>query len=851
MENSDFVGILQKKYAKNLANIAIKIRDQVIKKLQSESPGKLILNIFKQFASMVPSLDIEQFADYFAQIISYTLFWVEAAQEQEFTLNNLVRLNPFLGIIFDAFIQFDENLDYWFEDLFRFLKKPEIRKVFHEIQQKQNDEDPIVYFYEHFLKAYNPMQKIERGVFYTPPPIVSFINKSIDNLLRTEFNCSNGLATQSEAPIINAHPIQVLDLATGTGTFLLNMIDKIKQEWEKNYPDQDSGERKKAWNQYVAHYLLPQLYGFELLMPPYIVAYLKLVLKLAKTGYDFESNNQLQLYLTNTLEGISYRESCRPELDNTVTIIVGNPPYQVNSKNTTPYIQELMKTYKADVKNEKYIKPLSDDYIKFIRLAHHLISITGFGIIGMVTNHGFLSGLIHRGMRSELLQFFDKFFILDLHGNINIKETCPDGSVDQNVFNIQQGVVIILFVKTLSKLPRPEVYHLDLWGKREYKYQFMLKNTVSTIPWNQIHPAPPNYFFFPHDTTLAPEYHSYLSIKEIFNLQRIGILTNRDWLVIDFSTNELKKKIERFFTSLERPELQTLFPQLAKTWWDYNQIKKLKVQTAINSITKCLFRPFDIRYIVYHPFLLNRARTEVMDHINGKKNLVLITSRHHRKAHFTSCFISNYIVEQKAGESTRGSYVFPLYYYSNGAKRSNLTSIAKKAFEGSIVGISEVSILSYIYAILYSAGYRLRYDPFLKLDFPRIPITRNRTLFEKLVNLGRELISLHLLDQNPLPEVKFVGIGDNLIKKGYPKFKNNSIFINDSQYFHGVTDESWGFIIGGYQVCHKWLKDRIGRTLSDPDLLSYRKIITAILKTIHLIRKIDDTIELHGDWPIQ
>ncbi|NVM27820.1 MAG: N-6 DNA methylase [Candidatus Helarchaeota archaeon] len=835
--------------ARNLARGATKIKNQVKIALQSKTRNTLLQNLFIRFSILIPDLDIEAFADLFAQLISHTLFCVKAVQQRGFSIKNLMKLNPVMRILFEEFLQSEEADKFGIPELNNLILAHDNEPIFKEFQQHESGADPIVYFYELFLKEYDHDQKILRGVFYTPTPIVSFITRSVDHLLRAEFNCADGLLPSFTPSHTNIPEIQILDPSTGTGTFLLQVIDEVKRNFDKKYQALAPMDRKRKWNELVGDYLLPRLFGFELLMPPYIVAHLKLLLKLAETGYDFKPNEQLQLYLTNTLEGISNTGLYQLKMNDAITITIGNPPYQVNSKNTTPYIENLMQIYKVDVKDEKYIKPLSDDYIKFIRLAHHLIDATGSGILGMVTNHGFLSGLIHRGMRKQLLQSFDKLYILDLHGNSNIGETCPDGSEDENVFDIQQGVVIILFVKLPSKLPEPEVYHLDLWGTRDNKYEILSNNNVSTISWRPLHPIPPNYFFFPYETALVEEYQSYLSLKDIFKLQRIGILTNRDWLVVDFSRKELEHKMEQFFKLLDKPELQNTFPQLIDTWWDYRKLSEMKVQTAIHSITKCLFRPFDVRYITYHPLLLNRARTEVMDHINGKDNLVLIASRHHRKKSFNSCFISEYVVEQKAGESTRGSYVFPLYFYSNKIKYSNFTSSIKERIEKLLPEFDDIAIFSYIYSILHSNGYRTRYEAFLKLDFPRIPFTTNHFLFTKLVDFGRELISLHLLKQKSPPNVSFEGLGDNIIKIGYPQFKDSSIYINASQQFKGVPKKTWSFIIGGYPVCQKWLKDRKGRSLKEYEILHYRKIIGAITRTIQIMNEIDNTIENYGGWP--
>jgi len=612
-------------------------------------------------------------------------------------------------------------------------------------------------------------------------------------------------------------------------------------------------------------------------MAPYAVCHLKLGLELAETGYDFSSDKRLGVYLTNTLEGThegagtldSYldwlategRKANAIKEKNCISVIIGNPPYNVNpfSCNNTPYINELMKSYKKGVKEEKYIKPLSDDYIKFIRFSHELIKKNGFGVIGMITNHGYLSGLIHRGMRQEILKFFDKIYVMDLHGNTNIGEKCPDGSADENVFDIMQGVAISIFVKLPcdKNQENAEVYHYDLWGSKKLKNEFLESNDISIMK-DRIKPSSPNYFFIKYNTSLIEEYNSYPSIKDIFDLQTIGILTNRDWLVIDFSEEELKRKIYSFFTLIDKPEeMKKTFPKLKNHhWWNFTELKKkISYEEAVSCISKCLFRPFDIRYIVYNPYMLNRDRKQVMNHIYKKDNYVLVASRNSMKKDFNSCFISKYIVEQKAGESTRGSYVFPLFQYKNGIKTLNFTelgnNLAKNFSTGRFVEVGR-SFFSYIYAMLYSPSYRTRYCEYLRTDFPHIPITKNLEFFESLSKLGGRLLSIHLLEGNlDISKISFEGEGDYILHKGYPKFKNQEVFINKTQYFDGIPEEIYNFCIGGYQVCQKWLKDRKGRKLTEKDINHYQKIIVAINETIKIMKKIDKTIDEHGGWPIK
>lgn len=799
-----------------------------------------LYDLFVEFKNLISTIDKSSFADDLAQAVTFYLVFLQYNQ----TIHNIFETNPLnftksnlhFKIFYDFLFQTNELNLSSIDKLTDLLKTIEINEIFHNFRQSDAEREPLLHFYELFLKEYDKERRVKRGVFYTPNSIASFIVRSVDYLLRKEFDYPDGLAD------ISMKPIKILDPAAGTGTFLIHIINKIKKIIDGQSSNYKEGKQKQLWNDYVSNHLLSNIVGYEIMLTPFIISHLLIIQKLIESGFFFKSPLSSHLELCNAfLKDISSEN---------FSVILGNPPYQVNSVNNTAFIEELMQLYKEGVKEERYIKPLSDDYIKFFRLAHYLIDYNGFGIIALITNHGYLSGLIHRGMREQLLQSFDKIYILDLHGNRHIGEISPDGSEDQNVFDIQQGTCISFLVKLKNSLPRAEIYHLDLWGFRENKLEILKKNDLSTLSWNQIHPAPPNYLFIPHDTLLEMEYNSYPSLTDIFQQYSIGILTNRDWLTIDFTKKELENKIRQFFAHIEDPKISNIFPQLTQTWWDYCKLSHLNSDIVVKNITKCLFRPFDIRYIVYHPLLLNRARKEIMDHVDGKENLVLISSRHYRKKNFNSCFISEYIVEQKAGESTRGSYSFPLFVYNNEEQQLNLSSIAKDYLLNLHLGLDDSRFIGYIYAILHSNLYRQRYQEYLRLDFPRIPFTKNEALFKDLAQLGFQLMDIHLLKRSVNENMKFSGNGNNIIQNKYPKFQKNRIYINESQYFQEVSQDIWDFLIGGYQICYKWLRDRRNRILTTNDINFYQKIITAISETIQIMEKIDLIILNNGSLPI-
>jgi len=644
------------------------------------------------------------------------------------------------------------------------------------------------------------------------------------------------------------------------------------------------------WSSYVENDLIPRLNGFELLMASYAMAHLKLDLLLKETGYKPQKSQRFNVFLTNALEehhpdtGTLFsqwlsdeaNEANRVKRDTPVMVVMGNPPYSVSSSNNSKWIADLMKTYKVAVRGERNIQPLSDDYIKFIRFAQERIDQTGQGVIAVITNHAYLSGLIHRGMREELMKAFTVIYIIDLHGNSKTETKTPRNETDKNVFDIQQGVAIGLFIRHEKRTGPTQVKFLDLWGGRENKYNYLWEKSIQTIDWQSLQPQAPHYFFTPKDFQTGSEYLSGILLSKLFPVISSGLNTLHDKLVI----------------STDRKDIETMINDATDTMISHNQFREKyrvkdsrdwKLQECLLSvqkyhpayfkekITKCLYRPFDHRWIVLDDDFVGYTRWETTKHFLSNNSIGFATTR--QTTNTISILVSQLPFGQhKIVDPYDRSYVFPLYLYESNPDLFGSTP-RKPNFDMSIITqiadslgltfcpdhelpeasndntFTPLDILDYIYAVLHSPTYRDTYKEFLKIDFPRVPYPTPDT-FWQLVSLGGQLRQIHLLE-SPTVEQFITGYpmdGDNVVTRkmtkksvGYEATSetHGRVWINDTQYFEGVPLTAWEFFIGGYQPAQKWLKDRHGRELNFDDLLHYQKIIVALTETHRLMGEID------------
>lgn len=948
--------------ATRMAGLAKLIRDLIAQTFKAEGDSGELHGQLTAFRNvLIESLSVKQFADMYAQTLCYGLFAARcnapaAGFTRQRAASALPKTNPFLRKLFNTIAgpDLDERIAWAVDQLAELLARADMAAILSDFGKRTRQEDPVVHFYETFLAAYDPKMREARGVYYTPEPVVGYIVRSVDALLKRDFGMKDGLAHAKKIKLkrpktqgkgeetYETHRLQILDPATGTGTFLYAVIAKIRERFDGN---------AGAWPGYVADHLLPRLFGFELLMAPYAVAHMKLGLELEQSGYDFRSDERLGVFLTNSLEqaheltGLPLftqwlaeesRAASSVKRDAPVMVVLGNPPYSGHSANTGEWIAGLLRGHdslgKRDTENyfevdggplgERNPKWLNDDYVKFIRFAQWRIEQTDHGILAFVTNHGYLDNPTFRGMRQSLMQGFDEIYLLDLHGNSKKKEKAPDGGKDENVFDIQQGVAVGIFVRhadaTRDKDHHARVFHADLHGTRAAKYAALDAGELGNTAWTELAPASPSYYFVPQDAELAEEYARGWKITEVMPVNGWGVATRKDYLIVDFDKDKIRGKFERIKSQSSREAINELGIKKSPHW-SFDEAHKLITQepSISDAITPMLFRPFDTRYVFYRKYMIERGdhRMELMRHfINGSPGLITVR-RVEDQVSECHAFATNTPSVLHSTSAKEGNFVFPLWLYPSeeptdlldttaSEKRPNLAPEFVTALTKAVGHTSTPEdTLAWIYAVLYAPSYRARYADFLKRDFPRVPLTTDRTLFDALVAAGRELIALHTMDEtlpritrfdvagsNEVGKVRFAasplppageggarsatgeGAGDDgvavresaadappsALRTPSPASGGRDegdeaagrVYINDAQYFDGVPQAVWDMHIGGYRVAEKWLKDRKGRQLSYDELTHYQSVLAALARTLVLQADIDAAIATAGGWPL-
>ena len=934
-----------KKLAVRMASLATQIRSRANTILAVETESGALRKLYKAFQeALIHDLNEDDFADMYAQTITYGLFAAACSRPAGLVADNLADMvpitNPFLKELLGTFLEvagrkghidFDE---LGTNDVVQLLLDADLEAVQRDFGDLRREEDPVIHFYELFLKEYDSRKKIQRGVFYTPQAVVSFIVRSVDEILRTEFGLADGLAdTTTWAEMAKKHKdiaipegtdpdspfVVILDPATGTATFLVEVIDVIHKtmvaKWRKA-GKADLYDIPKLWNDYVARHLLPRLHGYELMMAPYAIAHMKIGLKLFETGYTFGSDERARIYLTNALEpprDLSDRLAFavpalahEAEAVNTVkqrrrfTVVVGNPPYAGHSSNNEiAWIVNLVRDFTRDepsLQGPAQGKWLQDDYVKFLRFAQHTISVADLGVIGMITNHRYLTNRTFKGLRRQWTNAFQSIRLLDLHGNAVVNEISPVG-YDENVFDIEQGVCIGLFARSGGK--GAFTAYAEVWGNRETsdgkgKYDVLARSSQATTRWQRIDPRSPDFWFVAReevDEGIREEFWGGLCLHELMpgalgpnRKPPSGLATMHDSFAISFSPEEVEGKVQALVNTASREEAKLKFGTLCNPGqWSYTDAKDVLSRSDWKKkLCRIHFAPFDIRYTIYDKSVCVHLRRRISDHLFGHANLALVVGEAGQEISgdewdAVSCIDGllqlNYF-------RRNGSPTIPLYLYDeqlalqhggeSPVRRPNFAPEQLGILAGAIgagqgemsfsEGLTPEMVAHYAFALLHSPQYRRRYAEFLKTGFPRLLVPSGMGLFRDLSTLGGTLVELHLM-QSPLlsaPLATYDGPEQPQVRK--VSYSDGTVWLGKAKTcgFKGVPEDVWNFHIGGYQVCQKWLKDRQakggknprpGRVLTEEDIDHYQKIVVALSETIRIMAEIDEVIEQHGGWP--
>ena len=870
--------------ARYLARRTRELQTQIATTLTDENSD--IHRMFTAFKeTLISTLTPDDFADMYAQTLAYGLFAARCTLpnatnfSRHTAVEGLPRSNPFLVQLFYhvASPTLETNVTYILDDIASLLRNVPTEMLRTAFAARNHLEDPVIHFYETFLAEYDPQRRVDRGVYYTPPQVISYIVRSVDSLLRTELNRPDGLADDGTL---------ILDPATGTGGFLLTVLDHIRESVTETY---GTGE----WNQYVNAALVKRIFGFELLVAPYTIAHLKLSLFLQAQGW--RADERLRIYLTNTLEQPSEIQPPLPfaefisdeanaalsvKRDEPLLVILGNPPYPRDSSNPSrvgrelTFIGELIEDYRhvdGEPLGERNSKTLQADYVKFTRWAQWRIDKNGEGIVGYIVNNSFLDGPMFRGMRKSLLDSFNAIYLLNLHGSNRRTEAVPIGQRDENVFDISQGVCLLLCVKEHDNPERAKIYYADMWGLREDKYRILSETDVQSTTWSELQPTSPYYLFVPQVTDYSTEYENGWELTDIFHTGSVGIATGRDGLTIHQTTDQLRETVSDF-VSLTEIEVKQKYDLKDSGDWNVPsaQTDLRNHPDADQHVASTHYRPFDTRWTYYTGQTSGfhaRPRRDVMRHLLVE-NPTLCICRVVKSPIWQHALITDQITDKSyiSNRTSESTYVFPLYLYpdpeelgistehSLNFKPTFLTAFSEALGLPQVAplhlpeDISPEEILAYIYAVLYSPTYRERYYEFLKYDFPRIPLPQDIEQFRTLAALGQRLIDCHLLKESR-PEVaptgrgvsavhRFEGEGDGIVSR--VRYADGNVWINPTQYFTAVPVEVWEYEVGAYQVCEKWLKDRRGEALRYEDVRQYRAILVAIAETLRVMAEIDE-----------
>lgn len=931
--------------AQRLAELAQRIRNRAQVVLALESEKGALRTLMKGFqTALIHDLDEKGFADMYAQTITYGLFSAAVSRTvpgegtvvvQEDIAAMVPVTNPFLKEMLESFLKaggrkgkldFDE---LGIQEVVDLLRDPKTRldAVLRDFGNKTRGEDPVIHFYEHFLSAYNKQLKIQRGVFYTPQPVVSYIVRSVHELLQTEFGLADGLAdTATWSEMLRKHPeltlpmltddlgkeyplpnpdtepfVQILDPATGTATFLVEVIEVIhkhlSEKWKQNGaasmpglpPLPLAGEGRGEgvfrsfadyWNAYIPRALLPRLHAFELMMAPYAIAHMKIGLKLAETGYGFGSKQRAGIYLTNALEPwvkqlpfIGFEALAHEaEVVNKIkrnkrfTVIIGNPPYSKASQNLGEQFLDLIERFRF-FSGERIREPgailferdINNDYVKFLGLNRNLIELVRAGVMGVITSSSYLDGKNFRGVRDGLAASFNELCVLNLHGDSRSGALARKGLVDENVFDIETGVSILLAARTASLAQCSEIFYSEAVGTYDKKSALLLDGDPGLDGKASPIDARRYKSFLPSESFVLDEYLAFGRIDEAYGLAVDGIKTSRDGLVIANTASSLASKIQAFMSftgSVEEME-QTFGISVSK--WDYKSAQKhLRRHFSEKRIFRLAYRPFDFRFIYYDSELVFSNREAKMSHLIRGENLALVCASRLSAKGFNHILPADCLVEMKYASHDTNSRVFPALLYEDsllsGELQPNIGQAAKAITGGLLSANDWMEFNAAALAILNSSKYRTRYFDEIKNDFPSIPPITYSHLRQSLAKLGQRLIRAQLLNA-VIPDAAFPFTGKVGEKIVAANLEGDRLYISDSGFFGGVSSEVFEFNIAGYQVCKNWVNagsksgiQRKGTALTSSQAQIFRRVLFGIEETINVRTLVDNLLGEYVDW---
>lgn len=844
------------------------LKDEVIhQELEDEENNENhVIGFYEAFQKyLISGLTKEEFADLYAQTIAYGLFAARTRTTGAFSRRLAYNfIPPTIGILRDVF-QFvslgslPQQMEVIVDEIASVLNAADILNILQDYYKKGKGQDPIIHFYETFLNKYDPKTREQRGVYYTPEPVVDYIVHSLNEILKTDFNKENGFASTD---------VTVFDPAGGTLTFLAQTAKFAIKDFTEKF-----GEGHKT--NFIKEHILKNFYAFELMMAPYAIAHLKMSFLLDEFGYKMKDSDRFKLYLTNTLEIEDLEQTRIPGMASLseeskqatiikkkqpVIAIMGNPPYSIASYNNSVFIdgngkkgkdevKGLMDLYKEDVRDEKLIAVLHDDYAKFIRFCHWKIEQAGFGVFGLITKNTYLNTSAFKGLRKKLLQFFDKIYVFNLHGKLY--EKTPDGGKDQNVFDIRVGTAILICVKNGNKIDEyAKLNFAELFGDRESKYTFLSTHNVNNTGFEELKIDKEYFFFEKKFFNESDLYNSFIRIEDIFINNNSGVKTGRDHFITDSNKHNLKVRLQSFINS----DLPFDLIKKAFSIDDASSFNLRKAKESFKTINDSLFvpysfKPFENKYLYYSGIFVDRLGDKVNGNMRNE-NLSLILKKRNTESEYKSAFVTNNVADLNflGGQS----YVFPLWIYEaegglfGASKKSNINLKFEKLLETTYKqkNLTE-SIFYYIYAFLNCSIYRETFAEQLQIDYPKIPFTNNFDLFKKVSEIGKSLTEFHLLTSKDLssPFIKYNGKGNSKVTDINYIEASGELYINENQFFSGVSKEIWEFEVGKNKPVQRWIKNLKDKELDLNQTIEFSKICYAIGLTFDKQKEIDKLYE--------